>query len=59
MFRVTEFKKEVFTMLTITEWLNNLSENYSVQHFDDIKSGIFCERIKGDIYLMKHAEVKE
>ena len=46
-------------MLTITEWLNDLSENYSVQHFDDIESGIFCERIKGDIYLMKHAEVKE
>ena len=40
------------------EWLTDLSENYSVQHFDDVETGIFCERIKGDIYLMKHAEVK-
>ena len=45
-------------MITITECLKDQSENYSVQHFDDVESGIFCERIKGDIYLMKHTEVK-
>ena len=46
-------------MITITEWLTDLSENYSVQHFDDVESGTFVANVKEDIYLMRHAEVKE
>lgn len=46
-------------MITIQDWLINLSKNYSVQRFDDVESGIFVERIKGDVYLMDHAEVKQ
>lgn len=41
------------------DWLSDLSKNYSVQHFDDVESGIFVAHVKGDIYLMNHAEVKE
>lgn len=46
-------------MITITEWLTDLSENYSVQHLNDVESGIFVERITEDIYPIKHAEVKK
>lgn len=45
-------------MVSKADWLKDLSENYSVQHFDDIESGIFVANIIGDVYLMKHAEVK-
>lgn len=46
-------------MITITEWLKNISENYSVTHFNDVESGTFVSRIKGDIYLMDYSEVRE
>lgn len=46
-------------MITMQEWLINLSETCSVQRFEDIDSGIFKEKIKDDIYLVSHAEVKE
>ncbi len=46
-------------MITIQEWLTNLSENYSVNKFEDIESGTFVAKIKSDIYLMNNAEVKE
>lgn len=45
-------------MLSVAEWLTDLSNNYSVQQVEDTKGGIFVERIKGDIYLIKHTEVK-
>lgn len=45
-------------MVTIAEWLKDLSENYSVHKFEDIKTGTFVARVKGDIYLMNNAEVK-
>lgn len=46
-------------MITMQEWLKDLSENYSVQHCDDVESGTFVANVKEDIYLIKHAEVKE
>ncbi|WP_292749761.1 hypothetical protein [Methanobrevibacter sp.] len=46
-------------MLTVSEWLGNFSKNYSVQHFDDIESGIFVAKVKEDVYLLKHVEVKK
>lgn len=45
-------------MVSLTDWIKDLSENYSVNRFDDINSGIFVAKIKEDIYLMNHAEVK-
>lgn len=46
-------------MITIQEWLSDLSNNCSVQHLDDIESGTFVAKVTEDIYLMNHAEVKE
>ena len=45
-------------MVSLTEFLDDFSKNYSVQRFDDIESGVFVTKIKGDIYLMKNVEVK-
>lgn len=45
--------------MNLIDWLLDLSENYSVQKFDDIESGTFVAKIKDDIYLMNHADVKE
>lgn len=45
-------------MVSLTEFLDDFSKNYSVQRFDDIESGIFVTKIKEDIYLMKNVEVK-
>ena len=44
--------------MTISEWLHDLSENYSVQHCDDVESGTYVAKVKDDIYLMKDAEIK-
>lgn len=46
-------------MISTTEWLINLSKHYSVQQLDDVKSGTLIAKIKNDIYLMNHEEVKE
>lgn len=46
-------------MVSLFDWLVELQENYSVQRFEDIESGTFVANIKGDIYLMNHAEVKD
>ena len=46
-------------MLSVSAWLQDLSQNYSVEQFDDIESGVFVEKVKGDIYLMNHKEVSE
>ena len=46
-------------MVGLNEFLDNFSKEYSVQHFDDIETGIFCAKIKEDIYLMKNVEVKQ
>lgn len=46
-------------MMTISEWLTDLSQNYSVQNVEDTKNGIFYKHIKGDIYLIKNTDVKE
>ena len=45
-------------MVSLVEFLDDFSKNYSVQHFDDIESGIFVAKITEDIYLMKNVEVK-
>lgn len=45
-------------MLSLREWLMDLSENCSVQRFEDVESGTFVARVKGDVYLMNHDEVK-
>lgn len=45
-------------MVSLVDWLKDLSENYSVHKFDDIESGIFVAKITEDIYLMNNAEVK-
>lgn len=45
--------------MNLIDWLLDLSENYSVQKFDDIESGTFVAKIKDDIYLMNHVDVKE
>ena len=44
--------------VSLSEWLIELSENCSVQQFDDIESRIFVAKVKEDIYLMSHAELK-
>ena len=46
-------------MMSVKDWLIDLSENFSVQHFNDIESGICVAKVKEDVYLMKHAEVKK
>lgn len=46
-------------MISLKDFIKDVSDNYSVQHFDDIEEGIFVAKIKGDIYLMNHAEVKQ
>ena len=46
-------------MISLVDFIKDFSDNYSVQHFDDIDHGIFVAKIKGDIYLMNHAEVKK
>lgn len=45
--------------MNIQDWLMDLSKNYSVQHCDDVESGTFIAPVKGDIYLIRNAEVKE
>lgn len=44
--------------VSLSEWLIDLSENYSVQQFDDIESGTFVAKVKKDVYLMNHVELK-
>ena len=45
-------------MVTITDWLMDLSENYSVQHIDDLE-GTVIKPINNEYFLVKHAEVHE
>ena len=45
-------------MVSLVDWLKDLSENYSVHKFDDIESGTFVAKVKDDVYLINHAEVK-
>lgn len=46
-------------MVSLVDFLDEFSRDFSVQHFDDIETGIFCAKIKEDVYLMKNVEVKE
>ena len=46
-------------MMSMSEWLTDISENYSVENFDDITNGIFVAKITDDTYLMSHKDVKE
>lgn len=50
-------KGEIMSV-SLSEWLIELSENYSVQQFDDIESGTFVAKVKKDVYLMNHVELK-
>ena len=43
-------------MVSLVDWLKDLSENYSVHRFDDVESGTFVAKVKDDVYLMNHAE---
>ncbi|WP_458456193.1 hypothetical protein [Methanobrevibacter sp.] len=45
-------------MITIQDWLIDISKNYSVQHCDDVESETYVAKVKDDIYLMKDAEIK-
>lgn len=45
--------------VTLIDFINEFSKNYSVQHFDDICAGIFIAKVKEDIYLIENAEVNE
>lgn len=45
-------------MISLVDFIKEFSKEYSVQHFDDVESGVFVENIKGDIYLMKDVSVK-
>ena len=45
--------------MSLSDWLIDLSENFSVQRFEDIESGTFVAKVKDDVYLMNHAEVKQ
>ena len=42
-------------MISIKDWLMDLSENYSVERLDDVESGEFVAKVTDDVYLMKHA----
>ena len=45
--------------MNLADFITNFSNEYSVHRLDDVDSGIFKAKIKADIYLMLHAEVKE
>ena len=42
-------------MISLKDFIKDVSDNYSVQHFDDIDHGIFVAKITEDIYLMNHS----
>lgn len=44
--------------MNLTDFIKNFSEEYSVHRLEDVDSGIFKAKIKADIYLIQHAEVK-
>lgn len=46
-------------MISLKEFIKEFSEEYSVKKFEDIDGRIFKAKIKGDIYLISNAEVKE
>ena len=45
-------------MVTITDWLVDLSKNYSIQHIDELESTVI-KPINNEYFLVKHAEVRE
>ena len=45
-------------MISLTDFIKDISDNYTVENFDDIDGGIFVAKITEDIYLMNHSEVK-
>lgn len=45
--------------ISLIDFIKDISDNYSVQNFEDIEAGIFVAKIKEDVYLMNHVEVKE
>lgn len=46
-------------MLSLRDFILGFAKEYSVIHFDEIESGVFVDKIKEDIYLMRNGEVKE
>ena len=46
-------------MISVRDWLTDISANYSVEQFDDIENGVFVAKITEDTYLMNHKDVKE
>ena len=57
---ILKYKKGKGEIMSVSlrEWLIELSDNYSVQQFDDIESGTFVAKVKKDVYLMNHVELK-
>ena len=45
--------------MRLSDFIKNFSNEYSVHRLEDIEAGVFKEKIKDDIYLVKNAEVKE
>lgn len=46
-------------MINLSEWIMDLSRNYSIQHIDDVENGVFVAPVTNEVYLVKHAEVKK
>lgn len=46
-------------MLSLSEFIRRFALDYTVQHIDDVESGVFVTEINKDIYLMSNQEVKE
>ena len=44
--------------MNLSDWLMDLSRNYSVEHIDDVESGTFIAPVTSDVYLVKHSDVK-
>lgn len=44
-------------MISLHDWLGDLSKNYSVQHVDKLE-GIVIAPINRDYFLVKHVELK-
>lgn len=42
--------------MDLKEFIINFSEEYTVQHIDDAHEGIFIDKIKEDIWLIRNLE---
>ena len=46
-------------MMSLRDFIIDFSKEYSVHRLDDVKSGTFIRVVKGDVYLMYNATVKD